>query len=1849
MASPQSADSFALVERFVGQPISRDDQGNVSELLLDAKVGLGSEIITGSQSSVTLLLPDGSRVDVGRNSAFKLGDDVLIVSDSFPDSSLDNAETDSSTAELDAELLQALIEAGADPTEIAEATAAGAPAAGGQSVVGGFGTISVSGIGVTTTPGTFFTTSDSTAQSIIPFVDEEGIAGSVDALFGGGLQNLAPQLGVLSFAISEDPDSAQALFSEGPAVSDPDNLTGDLTVIAVIPEQGSFFLADGTLLSEGPLELSGTEFNGLSFLPDPDTNDELLGGPVSFDFVVIDPEGAGSPGSVTISVLPVEDAPVLTPDNVSIEEDSSTIQIDVLENDNDPDGDTLSVVSAEVDPAVGVVSVGENGIVSFTPVENYFGEAEITYGVTDGNNPVVFSTVQISVTGTNDAPVLTVADVDAVEDGPSVTGTASATDVDDNSTATYSIRTAPAKGSASIAADGTYTFDPGSDFQNLAVGETEDVTFQVTVTDGEGAQDVKTVTVTVTGTNDAPVANDDPVESFALGGTNVESDWGSLSNGVYSFNSGGITGSISGSQDLSFQTGSNFGIGARGNEIDVNENVVFQFDSPVSNAQIGLGSLGSHYNAGSSQNARVIWEARDSDGNLVSQGEVRSDQANSDGDNNRTTNTIEIPESFSQLTLYTLANQNSNFTVQSFSADVANAQVIDAGDTLVADTSSGVLANDTDPEGDDLTVIGVGQEGSAVQAFSGSTTVSGQYGTLTIDADGSYQYQATTAHELSSGQQATDRFDYQISDGELDDTATLSFTVQGVNDAPELTLEASRVTQSTAKAGDDAATFSVTDRDNDAIGIEFDGTVPVDSEGNAIYTISADSVQLTQAGADLANQGGPLPEISLTASDGTLSDSASVTPSINQTPTISGSPAILGLQADYYAADSISNLEQFKAIVDGVPDASFVSTGLNYSVGSGDLGAGSNLQSFLGEDSATLSSDPANSDAAGLHLSGQIYLTAGDYQFFSYTDDGFELTVAGEQAGVFSGNRGPGTTSSNTITIDSDGWVDLEALWWDNGGRYVLQVSVAKGGGDPVPLDQDNFAFRSGENTILAETGPYLTGGGELTIADVDTSDEVTLMVQGSPSLSGFVGDLSASDLASMLTISTSTPNPILDTSEQSDTASFEFNSGSQTFSYLEAGQYLSITYTVVASDGASSSTYPVTIQILGSSGGQITGPSSSSPLIQAQSLTDTGLLAEYYGTNSGISNLDTFKALVASETPTSTFVSTGLDYEQQGGNLGRDDNLQSWIGDDQDSLSQNPDSTNKAGLFVKGQVYLEAGVYQFRTTTDDGFELSVNGRLAGQYASNTGARVVTGDPITVAADGWVDIEAYWWDNGGKYVLDVEVSKDSGSFESLNEESGFQFRHGPNLSLTETDGSLEETGSLQVSDPDAEESVLVQIKSDAPIQVVGEVGEITTSQLEGMFELTGGDSVTAVASGQTSGQVEYQFNSGAESFSHLGAGETLEITYTVEAFDGINRVEHPVTIRIVGTGPSLNASPAQVDSGNDYGWLNTPSGEISSLWSGTELESSSASQSINTLRFQLSGIKNGAEEVLVLDGNDIAMQVGTSMSGDVQITVNQISSETFNIQVSKASGWTNSEASALVDSIAFRHDGTDPEIDRTEGVRQIRLAEVSETTDSTDTPTSTTQLSDVSVELYIGIPQIYGADGTYNNDFSGQSDPFGSPQTAQDDLLVFSDMPEEAQAPDQNGVLADDVLLLAGGAGNDVFVAIDREFSSDGSASTTELGPVKAQISDFGLQLDANNNLVANTEQDTLDLSQLLESNAGAIAELEVNGTGDAVISVTSSGNELLAEITLGAHDGLVLTESVSMQDLIDENVIKLM
>ncbi len=60
-------------------------------------------------------------------------------------------------------------------------------------------------------------------------------------------------------------------------------------------------------------------------------------------------------------------------------------------------------------------------------------------------------------------------------------------------------------GAFTIASDGTYSFDPGIDFDYLAVGETATTQVTYTITDGKST-DIAVVTVTVTGTNDTPTA-----------------------------------------------------------------------------------------------------------------------------------------------------------------------------------------------------------------------------------------------------------------------------------------------------------------------------------------------------------------------------------------------------------------------------------------------------------------------------------------------------------------------------------------------------------------------------------------------------------------------------------------------------------------------------------------------------------------------------------------------------------------------------------------------------------------------------------------------------------------------------------------------------------------------------------------------------------------------------------------------------------------------------------------------------------------------------------------------------------------------------------------------------------------------------------------------------------------------------------------------------------------------------------------------------------------------------------------------------------------------------------------------
>ncbi|HYE29494.1 MAG TPA: Ig-like domain-containing protein, partial [Allosphingosinicella sp.] len=85
--------------------------------------------------------------------------------------------------------------------------------------------------------------------------------------------------------------------------------------------------------------------------------------------------------------------------------------------------------------------------------------------------------------------------------------------------------------------------------------------------------------------------------------------------------------------------------------------------------------------------------------------------------------------------------------------------------------SASVVDNDFDWENQNLTVT--------------PGTFNGVYGTLTLNADGTYTYTPyASTQSLALGQTVTDSFSYTVSDGSLSDSGTLTITVAGRNDAP---------------------------------------------------------------------------------------------------------------------------------------------------------------------------------------------------------------------------------------------------------------------------------------------------------------------------------------------------------------------------------------------------------------------------------------------------------------------------------------------------------------------------------------------------------------------------------------------------------------------------------------------------------------------------------------------------------------------------------------------------------------------------------------------------------------------------------------------------------------------------------------------------------------------------------------------------------------------------------------------------------------------------------------------------------------------------------------------------------
>ncbi len=121
--------------------------------------------------------------------------------------------------------------------------------------------------------------------------------------------------------------------------------------------------------------------------------------------------------------------------------------------------------------------------------------------------------VTVTITGSNDAPTLTSTADDASgfltesTDISSVTGQLTATDPDVGAVLTWRGGEAGTYGIFEITEGGTWIYTLSSAAEGLSVGETATETFDVFVSDGQGAEVGQTVTIEVAGTNQSPIVS----------------------------------------------------------------------------------------------------------------------------------------------------------------------------------------------------------------------------------------------------------------------------------------------------------------------------------------------------------------------------------------------------------------------------------------------------------------------------------------------------------------------------------------------------------------------------------------------------------------------------------------------------------------------------------------------------------------------------------------------------------------------------------------------------------------------------------------------------------------------------------------------------------------------------------------------------------------------------------------------------------------------------------------------------------------------------------------------------------------------------------------------------------------------------------------------------------------------------------------------------------------------------------------------------------------------------------------------------------------------------------------------
>ncbi len=602
-----------------------------------------------------------------------------------------------------------------------------------------------------------------------------------------------------------------------PVLGNDTDPNGDVLTVVEISDP-----ANGTAI----LNPDGT----VTYVPDTD-----FIGTDTFTYIITDGEFFDT-ATVVITILPdTINLPPVAVDDVASTPVNLPVTIPVLDNDTDPNGDVLTVVEIS-DPANGTAILNPDGTVTYVPDTDFIGTDTFTYIITDGE---FFDTATVVITilpDTINLPPVAVDDVAQTPVNLPVTIPVLGNDTDPNADVLTVVEISdPANGTAILNPDGTVTYVPDTDF----IGTD---TFTYIITDGEFF-DTATVVITILPDtiNLPPVAVDDvaqtpvnlPVTIPVLGNdTDPNGDVLTVveisdpANGTAILNPDGTVTYV---PDTDFVGTDTFTyIITDGEFFDTATVVITILPDTINLPPVAVDDV-----AETLVNTSVIIPVLDNDtdpnGDVLTVVEI-SDPANGTANLNFDGTISYLPDTdFIGTDTFTYIITDGEFfdtatVIITILPDTVNLPPLAVDDTAQTPVNTSVtipvLDNDTDPNGDTLTVVEITDPSN---------------GTVILNPDGTVTYIPNTNFE------GIDTFTYIISDGILTDTALVIVTVGDPNNEPPIAID-----DAISTPFETPVEIAVLDNDSDPNGdtltvvsistLPLNGTAVINPDGTITYT-----------------------------------------------------------------------------------------------------------------------------------------------------------------------------------------------------------------------------------------------------------------------------------------------------------------------------------------------------------------------------------------------------------------------------------------------------------------------------------------------------------------------------------------------------------------------------------------------------------------------------------------------------------------------------------------------------------------------------------------------------------------------------------------------------------------------------------------------------------------------------------------------------------------------------------------------------------------------------------------------------------------------------------------------------